>query len=71
MTVPGTPAAREPYRLASGTGVPSGSRYIVAVAAAGAVSRKSRKRSRPSAICSVMNPPPPILPQHGFTTASA
>ena len=42
-----------------------------AAAAAGAVSRKLMKVSRPSLRWMVMNPPPPRLPQHGSTTASA
>jgi hypothetical protein len=41
------------------------------VAAAGAVSRKLKKVSVPSAILIVAKPPPPMLPQQGCTTASA
>ena len=41
------------------------------VAFSGAFSRKLRNRLRPSLRWMVMNPPPPMLPQHGCTTASA
>ena len=48
-TVPGTPTARWPLVLAPLTTLPSLSRYMLAVAASGAFSRKSRKVLRPSA----------------------
>jgi hypothetical protein len=48
------------------------SRYIVAVAASGAVSRPSTNVCSPSlARCSSQNPPPPMPDDAGSTTASA
>jgi hypothetical protein len=70
-TEPGTPTARCPLVLRPLTTLPSLSRYMLAVAASGAFSRKSRKVLRPSASCTVMKPPPPRLPAAGYTTASA
>ena len=69
--VPGTPTARWPLVLRPLMTLPSLSRYMLAVAASGAFSRKSRKVLRPSASCTVMKPPPPRLPAAGYTTASA
>ena len=65
-TVPGTPTARWPSVLRPLTTLPSASRYMSAVAASGAFSRKSRKVLRPSASCIVMKPPPPRLPAAGI-----
>ena len=70
-TEPGTPTARWPLVLSPFTTLPSGPRYMLAVAPSGAFSRKSRKVLRPSASWIVMKPPPPRLPAAGYTTASA
>src|SRR5664280_3669889 len=64
------PAARGPMRERSGTGFPSAPRYIAAVAAAGAVSRKSSAAGSPWNLTTA-KPPPPRLPASGWTTASA
>ena len=70
--MPGVATARQPSRLAPGIGAPEASRYIVLVAAAGAVSRKSMNTSRfVAARWATRNPPPPRLPQQGLVTASA
>jgi hypothetical protein len=69
-TAPGTPLARWPVRERS-VGLPSLSRNIVSVAAAGAVSRKSSARPLRGSIRTTAKPPPPMLPAVGWTTASA
>ncbi len=71
ITLPGTPTALKPNRLRLGMTLPLASRYMFSVAAAGAFSRKSMKVSLPLARWMVAKPPPPILPQHGWVTASA
>ena len=57
--------------MLSRVGFPLASKYILRVAADGALSRKSTKVVRPSAIRISMNPPPPIFPAKGYVTARA
>src|SRR6185312_9202804 len=66
-----TPTPRKLSVLRPSTTLPSASWNMVGVAFNGAFSRKLRNRLRPFPRWMVMNPPPPILPQHGCTTASA
>src|SRR5664280_1999191 len=54
-----------------GTTLPWASRYMLAVALAGAFSRKSRKWTSPLARRNNRKPPPPMLPAWGSTTARA
>ncbi len=70
-TEPGTPDARCPTSDSESLTLPSGSRNMSALAAIGAVSRKSSAAVVPSAIRATRNPPPPMFPASGFTTASA
>src|SRR5690606_39067872 len=70
-TDPGTPEASCPRKLRSTIGLPSSSRNMSVVAAAGAASRKSSEANSPSALRYTIKPPPPILPALGYTTASA
>ncbi len=62
-TEPGTPAASAPVTERS-VGWPLASRYMSRVAAAGAVSRKSRATLVPL-MRATMKPPPPRLPAEG------
>ena len=50
---------------------PCSSRYMSAEAASGAFSLKSSATRVSSARRATMNPPPPMFPASGFTTASA
>lgn len=65
ITVPGMAVAFQLSSDMPGMTLPDASWNMVAVAAAGAFSRKSKKVERPSARCTVMKPPPPILPAWG------
>ena len=69
-TVPGTPIERWPVSDEL-IALPAVSTYMSRVARVGAVSRKSSAPTVPSCIRVTMNPPPPMLPATGWTTASA
>src|ERR1051325_10888317 len=69
-TVPGTPTERWPVSDEL-IALPAVSTYMSRVARVGAVSRKSSAPTVPSCIRVTMNPPPPMLPATGWTTASA
>ena len=69
--MPGTPEERAPVSESPAITCPVLSRYIASIAAAGAVSRKSSVRTVPETpSLTTANPPPPILPAEGYTTAS-
>ena len=64
-TEPGTPDAPVRRSATRRVGLPSLSRYMSAVAAAGATSRKSSATALPAATRTTANPPPPRLPGGG------
>ncbi len=70
--MPGTPIAACVNSDLSAITLPLASRYMLRVAAAGAISRKSIAVSLPVLpSCRIMKPPPPMLPELGIATASA
>jgi hypothetical protein len=69
-TVPGTPVDRSPRRELS-VRLPFSSRYMLAVAAPGAASRKSSATALPGPVRTTAKPPPPMFPALGWVTASA
>ena len=70
-TEPGTPTECTPKLLFPGITFPSLSKYISLSAVKGAFSLKSRAPVFPSLERYTINPPPPIFPATGYTTANA
>ena len=68
-TLPGTPDADAPNLDMPSMGLPFSSKYISLCALLGAASRKSMPIKTPALFLDNKNPPPPILPAPGKTTA--
>ena len=70
-TLPGMPEANGPSNDFEVMGFPFSSKYISLLAIAGAASLKSSPINLPLFVLANKNPPPPILPADGCTTANA